>query len=93
VVHQGWSAEKASYARGERKGYRRKAYSDAMSAWQDEIHTISAPFGLLRTGPKRARLPNADYKAKKRAASLIAEQVTPPLSKPKLAPVKPSLRR
>ncbi|WP_270673397.1 hypothetical protein [Aeromonas sp. QDB01] len=89
VVHQGWSAEKAAYARGERKGLQTQAYSDAMSAWQDEIHTISAPFGLLRTGPRRARLPNKEYKAAKRAASLIAEQVsTPPLSKPKLPPVE-----
>ena len=89
VVHPGWAAEKASYARGERKGLQTKAYSEAMSAWQDEIHTISARFGLLRTGPRRARLPNKDYKAAKRAASLIAEQVsTPPLSKPKLPPVE-----
>lgn len=88
VVHPGWAAEKASYARGERKGLQTKAYSEAMIAWQDEIHTISAPFGLLRTGPKRARLPNAEYKAKKRAASLIAEQVTaPPVQRPKMAPV------
>ena len=88
VVHQGWSAEQAAYSRGERTGLQTQAYSDATSAWQDEIHTISAPFGLLRTGPKRARLPNAEYKAKKRAASLIAEQVTaPPVQRPKMAPV------
>lgn len=90
VVHPGWAAGKP-LMRGEHKGLQTKAYSEAMSAWQDgkEIHTISARFGLLRTGPRRARLPNKDYKAAKRAASLIAEQVsTPPLSKPKLPPVE-----
>jgi hypothetical protein len=64
------------------KKRRDKAYSDAMRAFQDDYYeTVSLDAGLLRTGPKRARLPRAVYytdKALGRArglASVRADQL------------------
>ncbi len=46
------------------------AYKAAMRAWQDDLHTeVFGPAGLLRVGPRRERLPRADYAHAKRAAS------------------------
>jgi hypothetical protein len=42
---------------------RNRAYCDAMRRWQDDLYeAVSKPAGLLRYGPRRARLSRAEYK-------------------------------
>ncbi len=72
AVHPGVAAARASAARGERKGLQRLAFNQAMRAWQDEIHTVSADFGLARLGPGRRRLPREVWNAEQRALSAHA---------------------
>lgn len=51
------------------KKRRDRAYSDAMRSFQDDYYeAVSIDSGLLRTGPNRARLPGAVYKADKALA-------------------------
>ena len=72
AVHPGVAAARASASRGERKGLQRLAFNQAMRAWQDEIHSVSADFGLARIGPRRRRLPRAVWNAEQRALSAHA---------------------
>lgn len=81
AVHPGVAAARASAARGERKGLQRLAFNQAMRAWQDEIHIVSADFGLARIGPRRRRLPREVWNAEQRALSAHAALIS--ATKPK----------
>ncbi|MFQ2276435.1 mobilization protein [Aeromonas hydrophila] len=72
AVHPGVAAARASAARGERKGLQQAAFNQAMKSWQDEIHSVSANFGLARFGPRRRRLSRAAWYAEQRAFSAHA---------------------
>lgn len=72
AVHPGVAAARASAARGERKGLQRAAFNQAMRTWQDEIHSVSADFGLARIGPRRRRLSRAGWNAEQCALSAHA---------------------
>lgn len=79
--HPGRVAKKAFHAehrdakdRGAANKAGNKAYRDAMSGWQDDVfEAVSKRAGLLRYGPRRARLSRAGYKAAKVAAESRVE--------------------
>lgn len=81
LFHPGRVAKKAFHAehrdekdRGTANKAGNKAYRDAMSGWQDDVfEAVSKRAGLLRFGPRRARLSRAEYKAAKVAAESRVE--------------------
>jgi hypothetical protein len=72
LCHAGYAA-KASESVLERKN---TAYREAMRSWQDNHYqAISERHGLLRYGPKRARLDRQAYTAHKIVAKDLAEKL------------------
>ncbi|MEX9769503.1 plasmid recombination protein [Citrobacter freundii] len=70
VLHEG----KKAYAEvgGKLKYKKEKAYVEAMRKFQEDFFLkVAAGYGLMKTGPRRQRLSNADYWNQKREIELI----------------------
>lgn len=79
-LHPGKAAKKAFHdenAGGDDMKALRKAgnkmYCDAMRGWQDEMHEkVFSPAGLMRLGPRNARMTTAEYNRLKKARATQA---------------------
>lgn len=89
VLHAGRAAAAEAAKAGKAKGAQNAAYKAAMTAWQDEFYdSVSAGFGLARTGPKRQRLTRAQWQARKaqlradaQAIKVVGRVITPEMVK------------
>lgn len=89
VLHAGRAAAAEAAKAGKAKGAQNAAYKAAMTAWQDEFYdSVSAGFGLARTGPKRQRLTRAQWQARKaqlradaQATKVVGRVITPEMVK------------
>jgi len=87
LCHAGYAA-KASESVLERKN---TAYREAMRSWQDNHYqAVSVRHGLLRYGPKRARLDRQAYTAQKIVAKDLAEKLK---MSDQLSSVEPALHK
>lgn len=85
LCHAGYAA-KAAESVLERKN---TAYRQAMREWQDKHHSaVSERHGLLRFGPKRARLDRKSYTTQKIVAKDLAEKIN---LADELAKIEPAL--
>ncbi len=64
-IHPGCLARDAARVGGANKREADRSYRNAMIRWQDGIHEVNAQYGMMRTGPKRARMTRATYMAEK----------------------------
>lgn len=70
VLHDGKKA--FNEVGGKLKYKKEKAYTEAMRAFQEDFFlNVAAGYGLMKTGPRRQRLSNADYWNQKREIELI----------------------
>lgn len=78
-LHPGKAAKKAFHdenAGGDPKALRKagnKIYCDAMRCWQDEMHeNVFSAAGLMRLGPRNARMTTAEYNKHKKTRAVQA---------------------
>jgi len=73
VLHEGLAARNLLRDAKKTTGEQNIAYKEAMEKFQTDFYEqVSRPFGLLRDGPKKARLSRPEWRAQQAAAKLTA---------------------
>jgi hypothetical protein len=74
LCHDGHNAARKAKDQGLDSKQQMKAYRDAMSAWQDDLHAkVGSISGHTRTGPGRARLTRDEWNAQKGKQTELAK--------------------